>query len=352
MRLAERPIPWPHRGEVLLRVRAFGASGQDLQQRRARFVAPSSAPDVLGLEVAGEVVAIGTDVTELQEGDYVCSLLPGGGYAEFCTTQAKQCWPLPMGMGWEMSAALPVGLCTSWNCLFMMGEATAGQTVLIHGAAGGVGHLMVQIAREFGLHVITTSSSKERADFCTSLGAHVSIVRSAESFVEVVKESTLGSGVDLLVDCIGGPTVNDNLQVLKIGGKYVLLASDVGAGKVDLQKIIDKRITLTGASLRSRESSFRQHLVAEVQDKVWPLVETKAIAPRIQKVCCTTCIYVELSKRSAHSPPSLALEHTLAIRLFVVLPLFSCSASYPRVPSIIVQTGRLARRSERRKGTG
>ena len=210
---------------------------------------------------------------------------------------------------------------------------------------------MVQIAREFGLHVITTSSSKERADFCTSLGAHVSIVRSAESFVEVVKESTLGSGVDLLVDCIGGPTVNDNLQVLKIGGKYVLLASDVGAGKVDLQKIIDKRITLTGASLRSRESSFRQRLVAEVQDKVWPLVESKAIAPRIQKVCCTTYMYIEPSKHSAHSPPSLALERNLATRPFVVLPLFLSSTSCPRVPSSQVQTGRLARRAKRRKGT-
>lgn len=284
MRLAERPIPWPRHGEVLLRVRAFGASGQDLQQRRARFVAPSSASDVLGLEVAGEVVATGTDVTEWQEGDYVCSLLPGGGYAEFCTTQARHCWPLPKGMGWDMSAALPVGLSTSWNCLFIMGEAKPGQTVLIHGAAGGVGHLMIQIAREFGLQVITTSSSRERADFCTSLGAHVAIVRSSESFVEVVKESTLGSGVDIVVDCIGGPTVNENLQVLTIGGRYVLLASDMGAAKVDLQKMIDKRITLTGASLRSREPSFRQHLVTELKDKVWPLLESKAIAPRIQEV--------------------------------------------------------------------
>jgi len=229
-------------------------------------------------------VAVGTDVTEWQEGDYVCSLLPGGGFAEFCTTQASQCWPLPTGMGWDMSAALPVGLCTSWNCLFVMGEAKAGQTVLIHGAAGGVGHLMIQIAREFGLHVITTSSSRERADFCTSLGARVAIVRSSECFVEVVKESTLGSGVDLVVDCIGGPSVNDNLQVLKVGGRYVLLASDAGPGKVDLQKVIDKRITLTGASLRSREASFRRSLVNEVKEKVWPLLESKTILPTIHQV--------------------------------------------------------------------
>ena len=144
--------------------------------------------------------------------------------------------------------------------------------------------MMIQIAREFGLHVITTSSSRERADFCTSLGARVAIVRSSECFVEVVKESTLGSGVDLVVDCIGGPSVNDNLQVLKVGGRYVLLASDAGPGKVDLQKVIDKRITLTGASLRSREASFRRSLVNEVKEKVWPLLESKTILPTIHQV--------------------------------------------------------------------
>jgi len=135
-KLAERQIPWPKSGEVLLRIRAFGTCGQDLHQRRARFVAPTSASDILGLEVAGEVVALAPDVTTLQESDYVCCFLTGGGYAEFCSTPAKQCWPMPKGLGWEMAAALPVALCSSWSCLFEHGELKGGQTVLIHGAAG------------------------------------------------------------------------------------------------------------------------------------------------------------------------------------------------------------------------
>lgn len=283
MRLTERPIPWPRAGELLLRVRAFGVCGQDLQQRRARYMAPSTSTDILGLEVAGEVVAAAPDVTAWQEGDFLCCFLSGGGYAEFCTAPADLCWPLPQGMSWEMSAALPVGLCTSWNCLFQMGGLSEGQTVLIHGAAGGVGHLMIQVARAFGVIVITTSSSRERADFCISMGADIALVRSAQRFVDAVKESTMGRGVDVVVDCIGGATVNDNLQALRLGGRYVILASDdMGAARVDLQKIIDKRLTVTGSSLRSREPSYRSALVAAVRDKIWPLVEARRIVPTVK----------------------------------------------------------------------
>ena len=252
LRLAQRSIPWPRAGELLLRVRAFGACGQDLQQRRARYVAPNSQTDILGLEVAGEIVAVATDVNTWQEGDYVCCFLTGGGYAEFCTTPADTCWPLPRGFGWEMAAVLPVGLCTSWNCLFELGELKEGQTVLIHGAAGGVGHLMIQVAKAFGIVVITTSSSQERADFCKSLGAKIALVRGPQNFVNRVKEETMGRGVDVVVDCIGGNTVNDNLQSLCLGGRYVMLASDLGPGLVDLQKIIDKRFCCTYRDMAPR----------------------------------------------------------------------------------------------------
>jgi putative PIG3 family NAD(P)H quinone oxidoreductase len=284
IKLAERQIPWPKSGEVLLRIRAFGTCGQDLHQRRARFVAPTSASDILGLEVAGEVVALAPDVTTLQESDYVCCFLTGGGYAEFCSAHAKQCWPMPKGMGWEMAAALPVALCSSWSCLFEHGELKGGQTVLIHGAAGGVGHIMIQVARAFEIQVITTSSSNERAAFCESMGANLALNRSQVSFVEAVKERTLGRGVDVVVDCLGGPTFNDNLQALKIGGRYVLQASEMGSGHVDFQKVIDKRITVTGSSFRSRELAFRNKLVAVVHEHVWPLLEAKAVVPRVQQV--------------------------------------------------------------------
>lgn len=232
----------------------------------------------------GEVVATGPDVTIWHEGDYVCSFLPGGGYAEFCIAEATQCWPIPKGLGWEVAAALPVCLCTSWNCLFEMGELKRGQTVLIHGGAGGVGHMMIQIARQFGIEVITTSSSRERAAFCKSLGSGIAVVRSEQNFVDVVKESTAGRGVDVVVDCIGGPTANANLQALRIGGRYIMMASDTGSGHVDLQKVIDKRLTITGSSLRSREPAFRNALAAVVKENLWDMLENKVIAPRIEKV--------------------------------------------------------------------
>jgi NADPH:quinone reductase-like Zn-dependent oxidoreductase len=165
-----------------------------------------------------------------------------------------------------------------------MGELKRGQTVLIHGGAGGVGHMMIQIARQFGIEVITTSSSRERAVFCKSMGSGIAVVRSEQNFVDIVKESTAGRGVDVVVDCIGGPTANANLQALRIGGRYIMMGSDSGSGHVDLQKVIDKRLTITGSSLRSREPAFRNALAAVVKEKLWDMLENKVIAPRIEKV--------------------------------------------------------------------
>eukprot|EP00960_Hanusia_phi_P035309 751621-Hanusia_phi.AAC.7 len=282
--LFSRPMPWPRQGEMLLRVRSFGVSGVDCEQVKGRFVAPRGCSDVLGMEVAGEVMIVDEEEDGMVEGEAVCALVPSGGYAEFCICKAQQALPLPRGFDWNVAAAMPLGLCVAWSCLFELAELQEGMSVLIHGGAGGVGHLMIQVARNMGITVFTTCRSKEKAEFCLSLGANYACESSKEGVEEMVKKATSGKGVDAVIDCVGGDTINRNLQMLRGGGKLVFQGCMIEDGRFNIQRLIEKKIEMLGCSIRNSEDEFKNRIFKAIRANIWPLVLDGKIRPHLSSV--------------------------------------------------------------------
>jgi len=278
LRLARRPIPQPEAGEVLIRVAAAGLNGADLAQRRGVYPPPKGASDLPGLEVSGTIADLGDGVTGFTVGDRVCALLAGGGYAEYCTVAASQVLPLPETVSFEDGAGLMETIVTVWANVFDLAGLTAGETLLVHGGTSGIGTTAIQLAKAFGSKVVTTCGSDEKAEFCRSLGADTVVNYRTEDFAAVIKEKH--RNVNVILDIVGGPYLEQNIRSLAPRGRLVFIAFNQGRnGQLDIARVMMNGLTVTGSTLRSRPVEEKARLVADVRDKVWPLVEAGTFKP-------------------------------------------------------------------------
>jgi NADPH2:quinone reductase len=275
-----RPVPQPKAGELLIKVAATGVNRPDLAQRAGSYPPPAGASDLPGLEAAGTVAALGDDVTDWKVGDPVCALTPGGSYAEYCTAPAPQCLPPPNGFDMLQAAALPENYFTVWHNLFERGQLKAGEQVLIHGGASGIGTTAIQLARAFGATAIATAGSPEKCAACLRLGAVLAIDYHTDDFVTAVHAHTAGEGVDLVFDIIGGDYLPRNLECLRLNGRVIQIGL-IGGPKatVDLRAILQKRLTLTGSTLRARAPAEKGAIARELERQVWPLLDRGEVGP-------------------------------------------------------------------------
>lgn len=281
---AMRPVPSPGHGEILIEVAAAGVNRPDLMQRAGAYPPPPGASDLPGLEVAGEVVAVGPGVAAPKIGEKVCALTPGGGYAEYCLTPAPQALPYPAGLDAVAAAALPETFFTVWTNVFDRGRLAAGESILIHGGSSGIGTVAIQLAAAFGARVFTTAGSQEKCDACLALGAERAINYREDDFVAAVKDATEGRGVDVVLDMVAGPYVPRNLQALGDGGRLVLIALQGGVkAEIDLFGIMRNRQTITGSTLRPRTITEKAAIAKSLRDRVWPLLEKGRVKPVIYK---------------------------------------------------------------------
>ncbi len=280
----ERPVPVPGVGQVLVRVAAAGVNRPDVMQRLGAYPPPPGAPSVLGLEIAGGVAALGAGVTRWREGDAVCALVNGGGYAEYALAVAEHCLPVPEGMSLIEAAALPETMLTVWSNLFERGGARAGNKVLVHGGTGGIGTTAILLGKLFGLEVIVTAGGAEKCAKALELGAAHAIDYKAQDFVEEVARITARRGVDVILDMIGGDYLPRNLQCLAEDGRHVSIASRRGPkGEVPIWAVMSKRLVLTGSTLRPRDDAFKAALIRTVEEKVWPFVADGRLRPVIDR---------------------------------------------------------------------
>jgi NADPH2:quinone reductase len=266
---AKRPVPEPGAGQVLIRVAAAGVNGPDLMQRQGRYNPPPGASDLPGLEVSGEIAAVGEGVTRWREGDRVCALTKGGGYAEYVAVEAGHVLPVPEGVELVDAGGLCETYFTVWSNFFFRHEVAEGTVFLVHGGAGGIGSTAVQIGAALGLRVFTTAGSPESCRFCEELGAERAINYREEDFVEVVREA---GGAGLILDFMGGDYVARNFKAAASDCRIVQLAFRKGSKvEVDLLPIMLKRLTVTGSTLRPRPDEFKAAVAADLEERVWPL---------------------------------------------------------------------------------
>jgi NADPH:quinone reductase len=282
LRLTTRPMPEPGDGEVLIRVAAAGVNRPDVAQRQGHYPPPPGASDLPGLEVAGTVTTLGPNVTGISVGDEVTALLSGGGYAEYATAAAPLCLPIPAGLSMTEAAALPETYFTVWTNLFERGGCKTGDNVLIHGGTSGIGTTAIQLAAAFGARVFATAGTHAKARFCESLGAVRGIDYRTEDFVEIVKSATDGKGADLILDMVAGTYVQRNIEAAAVEGRIVVIAVLGGArAEIMMNKIMVKRLTLTGSTLRPRTIAQKAAVAVGVRRNVWPLLAARRVRPII-----------------------------------------------------------------------
>jgi NADPH2:quinone reductase len=284
--IASTDVPRPATDEVLVRVLAAGVNRPDVVQRKGLYPPPPGASPILGLEVAGEVVAIGTQVEDIEVGDRVCALTNGGGYAEYCPVPALQCLPWPRGYDALRAAALPETFFTVWANLFQHGRMQAGEAVLVHGGTSGIGVTAIQLAREFGARAYATAGSDEKCAACLRLGAAAAINYKTTDFAERIAELTEGRGVDVIIDIVGAPYFERNLRSLALDGRLVEVATQYGATveRFDLFQLMRRRLTVTGSTMRPRTTAEKGAIARELRSKVWPLLEAGRVVPVIHQV--------------------------------------------------------------------
>jgi NADPH2:quinone reductase len=271
LRLAERPLPKPQPGEVLVRVAAAGVNGPDMMQRKGLYPAPAGASDLLGLEVSGTVVGTGDGVTRWKTGDELVALTNGGGYAEYCTVDAQHCLPVPKGLSLIDAAGLPETFFTVWSNVFIGAGLKAGETFLVHGGAGGIGTTAIQLGKAFGAKVIATDSPTERCAICRDLGADHVIDYKTEDFVEIVRQQ---GGANVILDIVGGPNIERNFKAANHDGRIIQLAFALGSKvEINLMPVMLKRLTYTGSTLRTRPTAFKTRIARELEAQVWPHIE-------------------------------------------------------------------------------
>jgi putative PIG3 family NAD(P)H quinone oxidoreductase len=278
----ERPVPRPGPGELLIRVAAAGVNRPDVLQRKGGYPPPPGAPSIPGLELAGEVVAVGAGVGEEQIGQKVCALVAGGAYADYATAPAGQCLPVPESLTLVEAAAIPETLFTVWINLFERAYVAEGDAVLVHGGTSGIGTMAIKLANLFGLTIIVTAGSDEKCARARAIGADHAINYRSEDFVERVRAITGGKGVAAVLDMVGGDYVPRNLKCLADDGRHVSIAVQRGSeATIPLFEVMRRRLTLTGSTLRPRDSRFKSLVTDELARTVWPLVEQGKLKPEI-----------------------------------------------------------------------
>jgi putative PIG3 family NAD(P)H quinone oxidoreductase len=284
LKTARRPIPKPGDNEVLVRVEAAGVNRPDVMQRQGRYPPPPGASDLPGMEIAGEVVALGAGVSGVSLGDKVTSLLPGGGYAGYAIAAAPLLMPIPKGLSMVEAAAIPETFLTVWTNLFERGRCKAGDIVLIHGGTSGIGTTAIQLAKAWGARVFATAGSEAKARACEALGAVRGIDYKTEDFVEVIRAQTKGYGVDITLDMVAGSYVQRNLEIAAVEGRVVTISLLGGSrAEINVGMILTKRLTLTGSTLRSRTVAQKAAVADGVRQNVWPLIESGKVKPVIFK---------------------------------------------------------------------
>jgi NADPH2:quinone reductase len=285
LNVTTRPLPRLKAGEVLIRVTAAGVNRPDCFQRAGIYPPPPGHSDLPGLEAAGTVVECAEDVSHLTPGDQVCALTPGGGYAQYCAAPAGHCLPLPRGLTQIEAAALPETTFTVWINVFERGRLSPGETLLVQGGASGIGVTAIQMARAMGHRVFATAGSAEKCSACEALGAERAINHRTEDFVKLISQLTSGKGADVILDMVAGDYVQRELQCLADDGRLSIIAL-LGGSKavVDLNEILQRRLIITGSTLRPYNVEFKNAVAAALRQKVWPLIEAKKIRPLIFRV--------------------------------------------------------------------
>jgi putative PIG3 family NAD(P)H quinone oxidoreductase len=275
-----REVPRPGPGEILIRVRAAGVNRPDVLQRKGAYPPPKGASDLPGLEASGEVASLGEATSRWRVGDPVTALTPGGGYAEYVVVHESNVLPIPHGFTFTEAAAIPETFFTVWHNVFQRGGLKAGESFLVHGGSSGIGTTAIQLASAFGALVLTTAGSAEKCEACVKLGASRAINYREEDFVTAVKEATGGKGVDVILDMVGGDYVDRNYQAAAVDGRILQIATLGGAkAMADISRLMVKRLTHTGSTLRPRTVAFKAEIAAEMEASVWPLLADRKIAP-------------------------------------------------------------------------
>ncbi|MEV8465879.1 NAD(P)H-quinone oxidoreductase [Fluviibacterium sp. DFM31] len=277
LRPVTRPVPESGPSDIVIRVAWAGVNRPDALQRAGAYAAPPGASDLPGLEAAGEIVAVGAEVTRWQVGDHVCALLPGGGYAEFVATPADHALPVPAGLTLDQAACLPETFFTVWSNVFMRAGLRAGETLLVHGGSSGIGTTAIQLATAFGARVFTTAGTAEKCQICERLGAERAINYREEDFVEVLKAE---GGAHVILDMVGGSYIPRNIKALRTEGRLVQIAF-LESPKVELNfaQVMLRRLTITGSTLRPQSDAAKAEIARQLEEKVWPLLASGDLGP-------------------------------------------------------------------------
>jgi NADPH2:quinone reductase len=282
LRAVERAVPEPGAGEVLIRVAAAGVNRPDVLQRKGLYPPPAGVTDIPGLEVAGEVVRLGADVRELQQGARVCALVAGGGYAQYVAAPAVQCLPVPAQLGFEEAAALPETFFTVWLNVFERARLQRGETLLVHGGASGIGTTAILLGKAFDARVIVTARSAEKCAACRELGAELAINYREGDFVAATLRATEGRGADVILDMVGGDYLARNVAAAALEGRIALIATQGGTrAELDLRPLMAKRLTITASTLRSQPVQNKGRLARALRENVWPLFASRGLKPVI-----------------------------------------------------------------------
>ena len=278
----ERDVPKPGESQILVKVAAAGINRPDVMQRKGQYPPPPGAPDIPGLEIAGEVAAVGGKVKRWKVGDKVTALIAGGGYAEYCLADETVALPVPKGFSMVEAAALPETFMTVWHNVFQRGALKSGETILIHGGSSGIGTTAIMLAKAFGAKVIVTAGSPQKCAACRKLGADIAIDYKTQDFVAATKEATGGRGADLILDMVGGDYAERNHDAAAVEGRIVQIATQQGFKvTINLLKIMQKRLTHTGSTLRPRPVADKAMIARALADKAWPLLAAGKIKPVI-----------------------------------------------------------------------
>ncbi|HEV3395549.1 MAG TPA: NAD(P)H-quinone oxidoreductase [Xanthobacteraceae bacterium] len=280
----ERPVATPGAGEVLVKVAAAGVNRPDVMQRQGSYPPPPGASDLPGLEIAGEVVALGPGATRFKPGDKVAALVAGGGYAQYCPVHETNALPAPATLSLIEAAAIPETFFTVWHNAFERGRLKSGETLLVHGGSSGIGTTAIQLAKAFGARVITTAGSAEKCEACRKLGADVAVNYRTEDFVAATKAATGGKGAELILDMVGGDYIERNYEAAAVEGRIVQIAFQGSPrASVDFRRVMLKRLTHTGSTLRARAVADKAAIARALETNVWPLIAASKVKPVIYR---------------------------------------------------------------------
>lgn len=285
LNLVDGPLPDPGTGEVLIKVYAAGVNRPDVFQRQGKYNPPAGASPIPGLEVAGEIVKLGTGVTEFGLGDRVCALVSGGGYAEFCVAPVPQVLPIPTGLTFIEASGIPENYFTVWTNVFDRGQLQKGETILIHGGSSGIGTTAIQLCHQFGARIISTAGSDEKCAVCKSLGADHVINYKTQDFEAETKAITGGKGANVILDMVGGNYIQKNINCLALEGRLIQIAFlQSSISQLDLMAVMTKRLTITGSTLRPRTIEQKGEIARSLLKEVWPLLNDKKIKVLVDTV--------------------------------------------------------------------